>query len=134
RLAVADAVDLVDDRDLRIARAEEVRVQRVDGPVLHRAAGRDERLARHLAAEDADAHVLRAPAAKEIHLELFQVEDREQLVEHALHAARSRTRRALLHAGMAPVIVAGCGRSSCGRRAWLSTPSPIRCPATARRS
>ena len=52
RAAVADAVDLVEDRHRRVAGAQEVGVQRVDRPVGARRAGRgDQRLAGHLAAE-----------------------------------------------------------------------------------
>jgi hypothetical protein len=51
--AVADPVDLVEDRDVGVARAQEVRVQRVDPAVLDGAARRHQGLGRHLAAEDA---------------------------------------------------------------------------------
>ena len=62
RLAVADAIDLVEDRRVRVARAQEVRVQRVharprrgvDGPCR-----RDECLAGNLAAEDSLALLVR---------------------------------------------------------------------------
>ena len=53
RAAVADAVDLVEDRHGRVARAQEVGVQRVHLAVgLDGAGGGDERLAGDLAAED----------------------------------------------------------------------------------
>ena len=45
-LPVADPVDLVEDRHGRVARAQEVRVQRVDPPVLDGAPGGDQRLGR----------------------------------------------------------------------------------------
>ena len=53
-LAVADAIDLVQDRHGGVAGAEEVGVQRVDeaGRVVHRAGGGHEGLPGHLAAED----------------------------------------------------------------------------------
>jgi len=86
-MTVADAVDLVDDRDLRVAGSQEVGVQRVDRATLDRPAGRDERLARHLASEDAQALIFRAATAEQVHLELFQVEDLEQLDQRALHRA-----------------------------------------------
>ena len=77
--AVADAVDLVDDRHRRVARPHEVAVQRmrraaVDGP------GRgDQRLPDHLAAEHALPAGLRRLAAKQVHLERLEVEDAEQV-------------------------------------------------------
>ncbi len=49
---VADAVDLVEDRDRRVAGAQEVGVQRVHPPALDGAAGGHERLRGDLAAED----------------------------------------------------------------------------------
>ena len=57
--AVADAVDLVDDRDARIAGPQEVGVQRVREPAFDGAARGHQRLSRHLAAEDALALLLR---------------------------------------------------------------------------
>ena len=53
--AVADAVDLVEDRHGRVAGPQEVGVQRVHEPAafVDRAGGGDERLAGHLAAEHA---------------------------------------------------------------------------------
>ena len=58
-------------------------MQRVDDALLDGAPRGDERLARDLAAEDAETHVLRASAAEEVHLELLEVEDDQQLVEGA---------------------------------------------------
>ena len=74
-LAVADAVDLVDDRNLRIAAEQEIGVQRMRQRVLDGAGGGDQRLADHLAAEHALPADLRARAAEQIDLELFEIED-----------------------------------------------------------
>ena len=79
-LAVADAVDLVDDRHLRIAREEEIGVQRMGSRALDRAGGRDQRLADHLAAEHALPADLRAAAAKQVHLERLEIEIRRRSV------------------------------------------------------
>ena len=79
-LAVADAVDLVDDRHLGIAGQQEIGVQRMRQHALDGAGGRDQRLADHLAAEHALPADLRAAAAKQVHLELLEVEDGEQVV------------------------------------------------------
>ena len=46
---------------------------------LDGAGGGDQRLADHLAAEHALPADLRAAAAKQVHLELFEVEDGEQV-------------------------------------------------------
>jgi hypothetical protein len=92
-LAVADAVHLVEDRDLRVARAQEVRVQRVYDVVLDGAAGRDQRLPRDLAAEHALAVLLRAAPAEDVHLQLLEVEEVDQAVEDFLHRGQCPTKR-----------------------------------------
>ena len=79
-LAVADAVDVVDDRHLRIAGQQEIGVQRMRRPALDGAGGGDQRLADHLAAEHALPADLRAAAAEQVHLELFEIEDGQQVL------------------------------------------------------
>ncbi len=66
RLAVADAIDLVEDRRVHVARAQEVRVEgmheagrAVVGGMIDRPRRRDERLAGNLAAEDSLALLVR---------------------------------------------------------------------------
>ncbi len=65
RLAVADAIDLVEDRRVHVARAQEVRVEGVHEAgravvgMIDRPRRRDERLAGNLAAEDSLALLLR---------------------------------------------------------------------------
>ncbi len=49
------------------------------------AAGRDQRLADHLPAEDALPAGLRRAAAKQVHLELLEVEDGQQILEGGGH-------------------------------------------------
>jgi len=56
-------------------------VQGMGGAAIDRAVGRDQRLADHLPAEYALPADLRAHAAEQIHLERFDVEDGEKLVE-----------------------------------------------------
>ena len=51
--AVADAVDIVDDRHRGIAGAQEIAVQGMGGAAIDRAAGRDQRLTDHLPTEHA---------------------------------------------------------------------------------
>ena len=85
-LAVADAIDLVEDRHPRIAGAQEIGVQGVHQAIGgDRAPGRDERLTRDLATEDADPALLRASAPEDVHVEFLEVEDLDQLVDQFLH-------------------------------------------------
>ena len=80
--AVADPVDGVDDRRARVPGAQEVRVQGVGGPVVgDGASGGDERLGRHLAAEDAGDEGRAGCAAEDVLLDLLQVEQIEEGLE-----------------------------------------------------
>jgi hypothetical protein len=97
--AVADAVDLVDDRHLGIAAEQKIRVQRMRRArrdVLDGAAGGDQRLADHLAAEHALPAVLRRAAAEQIELERLQVENFQQSFDGGRHclSREQRPRRA----------------------------------------
>jgi hypothetical protein len=89
RAAVADAVDLVEDRHRRVARPEEIRVQRVDDAARGGAARGDERLPRDLPADHALAVLLRAPSAEDVHLELLEIEELDQSVVGRRHAPLS---------------------------------------------
>ena len=82
--AVADAIDLIDDRHLGIAAEQEISVQRMRRPhrhILDRAAGGYQRLADHLPAKHALPARLRRTAAEEIHLESLEVENGENVLE-----------------------------------------------------
>src|ERR1700680_1482842 len=83
--AVADAVNIVDDRHLRVDGQQEISVQRMRWPAFDRAAGCDQRLADHLAAEDALPADLRAAAAKEIFFQRFEVENVEEILDGGGH-------------------------------------------------
>ncbi|MGY4366733.1 hypothetical protein ACVW1A_002798 [Bradyrhizobium sp. LB1.3] len=96
-LAVAQALDLVDDRDLRIARQDEIAVQRMRQPALHGAAGRNHRLSDHLAAEHPLPAGLGAVAAEQVHLELFEVEDRNEVDQAFGHGGAFKMPR---HSGL----------------------------------
>ena len=85
--AVADAVYLIEDRDGGVTRPQEVGVQRVDPPLLHRAARGDQGLARHLPAEDALAILLGADAAEDVDLDRLEVEELAELVDGVLSHA-----------------------------------------------
>ena len=84
-LAVADAVDLVQDRHGRVARPQEVGVQGVHRPGGHRARRGHEGLAGDLAAEDPLAVLVGGDTAEDVHLDGLEVEDGDQLVERSAH-------------------------------------------------
>src|SRR3954453_3663851 len=87
-LAVADAIDLIDDRHLGIARQKKIGVQRMRraaADLLDGATRRHQRLSDHLPAEDALPAGLRAPAAKQIYLERLEVEDGKQILDRGGH-------------------------------------------------
>jgi hypothetical protein len=60
-------------------------VRRALRHALDGTAGRDQRLANHLAAKNALPARLRRAAAKEIHLERFEIEDVEKLAYRRVH-------------------------------------------------
>ena len=115
RPAVADPVDLVEDRDLRVARAQEVRVQRMDPPVLDGAARRDQGLGGHLAPEDPLALLVGLRAPEDVHLNGLEVEQVDEELEGRAHR---------------PMIAGGVARRGPGGRA--TGPLPCGAMATAR--
>jgi len=74
-LAVADAIDLIDDRHLGISRQQEISVQGVRRPAgnVGGAAGRNQRLPDHLSAEHALPAHLRRASAEQVLLEPLEV-------------------------------------------------------------
>ncbi len=117
-LAVADAVDLVDDRHFGIAAEQEIGVQRMRRPrrhVLDGAAGGDQRLADHLAAEHPLPARLRRAAAEQVHLQRLEIENVEDFLNgggHALSCADTRAR--LLAYGFRGRVKPGAGRDRMG--------------------
>ena len=95
--AVAHGHDLVVDRPAGLARAQEVRMQRMAGPVGRRSkAGRCKRLGEHVAAEHARHPVGRWRPRKQALFQGSQVEEREQLGRRSgsgIHGAACTTRR-----------------------------------------
>ena len=87
--AVAQPVDVVEDRRFRVAGTKEVGVQRVHEAerVLDRSGGRDEGLAGDLTAEHALAVLLRRHASEQVDLDRFQVEQVDQIVERSVVVA-----------------------------------------------
>ena len=86
-LAVANAIDLVDDRHLGVAAEQEVGVQRMRRPAagVERAAGCHQRLAYHLATEHPLAPDLGRAAAEQVDLELLEVEHGKQVLNGGGH-------------------------------------------------
>ena len=99
--AVADAVDLVEDGHGRVARSQEVRVQRVHPPVLDRAPRRHQRLPGHLTAEDPLALLVGLGAPEDVDLnglEVEQIDEEVQGCAHRAHVRRPPEHRATGHA------------------------------------
>ena len=94
-LAVADTVDLVDDRYFGIAAEQKISVQRMRRPCRHvvdGAAGRDQRLADHLAAEHPLPVRLRRAAAKQVHLKRLEIENIDDFLNGGGHAFSTKNR------------------------------------------
>ena len=88
--AITDTVDLVNDRYVRVTRTEKVGVQGAHGtsrpsPITDRSARGDEGLRCDLAAKDVETLVGWAGAPVEVHLQGFQVQEREEIVESGGH-------------------------------------------------
>ncbi len=78
---VANALDVVDDRGMGIARQQKVTVQRVRQAAVHRPAGGHEGLGQDLAAEDALLADIAALAAEKVDLQRFKL----QMIDQILH-------------------------------------------------
>ncbi len=83
--SIAGAIDLVEDGRARVAGPQEVGVERVGAALVDGAAGGHQRLPQHLATEHALRPLLGAAAAEDVHLELFEVEERDQGVQRLRH-------------------------------------------------
>ena len=107
--AVADAVDLVEDRHGGVAGAQEVRVQRVHPPVLHGSPGRHQRLAGDLTAEDALALLVELGAPEDVDLNGLEVEQVDQEVKGRAHGPMFAGRRLGREQGTAAWLPLPCG-------------------------
>ena len=96
-LAVAQPLDLVDDRNLRIAGQDEIAMDRMRQPALDGAARRHHRLSDHLPAEHPLPARLRAVAAEQVHLERLEIEDGNQVDQAFGHGSAFVVLR---HSGM----------------------------------
>ncbi len=93
RAPVADPVHLVEDGHGRVAGPEEVGVQRVHLAVFDGAPGGHERLAGHLAAEDALAVLVGLDATEDIDLDRLEVQQVDEEVQVRAHAPMFAARR-----------------------------------------
>ena len=114
-LAVADPLDIVDDRNFRIAGQQEIGVQRVRRPRrgIEGAACGSERLADDLPAINPLPAGLRRVAAKQVELKLFEIEELQQVLDGRGHCTLFCHIR---HGSQKPV---GCySWGSSGRQPW----------------
>ena len=85
RFPVSDSVHDIENRDLHVARAQEVRVQRMRPSSRgDRARGCHQGLRGHLPAEDAKSLLVGVVAAKDVHLELLDVEEAKHLIKQRM--------------------------------------------------
>ena len=119
--AVADAVDVVEDRRRGVARSQEVRVQRVHEAVLDGAPGRHEGLPGHLAAVDTLSFLVGLDAAEDVDLNRLEVEQVDEELQRGAHGAHVRRRRRPGTAAPCPATVPlGHGSRVDPERAHLS--------------
>ena len=78
---VAAAVDLVQNGNLRIARHEEIGMQRMTNTILNSARRCDQSLAQNLAAENALRSILGAGSPKDVDFDRLEIEQRDQFVD-----------------------------------------------------
>jgi len=80
---IPDPVDLVQNGPLRVARAQEVRVQRVDVTIrlVDGSTGSDQRLAGDLSAEHPQTVLIGRRASEDVHLDRLEVEQRHEIIE-----------------------------------------------------
>ena len=107
-LAVAQPLDLVNNRNLRIAGQDEIAMQRMRQPALDGAARRHHRLSDHLSAEYPLPARLRAVAAEQVHLERLDIEDGDQVDDAFGHGVLSVELRR--HSGAIRSIEPGISR------------------------
>src|SRR3954451_22688043 len=105
-------------------------MHRMHGAAFDGAAGRDQALAEHLAAEDALSAEVGGLAAEEVHFELFEIELRDQGLERRIHQGMSSSFPVVLRSARSSCAFAACssGRASSSRS--LRSPRSI-APSTA---
>jgi hypothetical protein len=108
---VAQPLDLVDDRPLGIAGAQEIGVQRMRHALgRHRSLCGDERLSEHLAAVDPVPARIEADASEQVLLKRLEVEHAEQGLEGLATGSAGFGRRR--HGGCSPDSCLGDWRQS----------------------
>lgn len=76
--AIADAVDFIEDRNLGIARAEKITLERMDVAIFDRAIRSDQGLADNLPTEYALGAFLGASPSEKVELDLFEIKKIEE--------------------------------------------------------
>jgi hypothetical protein len=84
-IAVARAVDLVDDRGIDVAAAQKVGMQRMRVAPFDRRARRHQRLPEHLATEYLGAADVAAFAAEQVEFEALERHHLDQILEKPIH-------------------------------------------------
>src|SRR5690606_2435316 len=97
--AVARPIDLVDDRRRRVARTQEVGVQRMGIALLHRPGGGGHGLGKHLAAEHPGGPDVHALAPEQVGVQGLQRDVVDQFLDDAAHDAVPRRPQAGLNIG-----------------------------------
>lgn len=72
--SIANSIDFVEDRDLRVTRPEEITLQRMNLAIFDRSIRRDEGLTNDLSTEDALGTLLGASPPKQVELDLLEIE------------------------------------------------------------
>jgi hypothetical protein len=72
--SIANSIDFVEDRDLRVTRPEEITLQRMNLAIFDRSIRRDEGLTNDLSAKDALGTLLGASPPKQVELDLLEIE------------------------------------------------------------
>ena len=84
---VPDALHIVDDRGMGIARPQEISMQRMGATPLDGLIGRHKGLAENLAAKDALAADVPAVASKQVIFQPFQAEMCDQILNEMIHGS-----------------------------------------------
>src|SRR6202034_4851435 len=101
-VTVEAAIDLVHDRRVAVAAPQEISMQRVHHAPIDRGGGRAQRLAEHLAAKHLGRPAVAALAAEQIHLQLLELEQLQEIGETLVHfpaAASSAEDELAVHQG-----------------------------------
>src|SRR6185312_7008677 len=134
-VSVAGTIDVVDDRCLDVARAQEIRMQRVRGPRgIDRLLRRRKRLAEHLAAEHVAGADVAALAAEQVVFKAFELQQFDQFGDVRLgHGEKTRAKKTRNYSGadcmasdrlVTSPAAASDARKSSASNAWPAASAP----------